>query len=103
MKPFPGMQKRRFPKWKSTLAWTESTEQPVSGLYFGQRLDAGSAQSLGNKSSVVQYPNLLDIDIPSAASCFLGPRPVVAKLGAPSTILTLSHYDTPFRLAISIE
>ena len=68
---------------------------------FGKRAHAGSTKALGNSLTIFRDIDLLNVDIPAAAGCFLGPGAIVAKLRPPPTALTLSH-DTILSTIITL-
>jgi len=60
-------------------------------LGFGECLEAGSAEFLGYNGATIKHFHFLNVHIPFVAGGLLGPGPVVAKLGAFATLLTLCH------------
>jgi hypothetical protein len=60
-------------------------------LGFAQRLDAASAEPLGDRLTLFEDSHLLDVDAPLRAGGFLGPGAIVAELRAFAAIFALSH------------
>jgi hypothetical protein len=69
----------------------------AAALDFAERLNACSAVLLGNWVALLEDLHLLDVDLPLGSGGFLGPGPVVAKLGAFTAFFTLSHLFTPYQ------
>jgi hypothetical protein len=62
-----------------------------SVLDLAQRLDAASAEPLGESLTLLRDPYLLDVDVPLGAGGFLRPGAIVAELRAFATFFALSH------------